>query len=699
MSSRQSEPATITKSDIAELAGVGRSTVSNWIARHSDFPTPVDDDATSPRFATEEIRGWLRSKNKPVRELSSDRTLWSLVDSWRGAATLSELGSAVSTLIALRYAIDPDAPGFEPRTPSRLTWPALCSAGDDVPGRVRSAIDAHVSIRPDRASAFDVGTALAPLEQSPGLAMELISALSQVPAESLAVLFDAFQNRLTSSGHRGYDQYASSDALVALVAGVAASVPGPVHDPAVGSGRMLIAVGQRGAGRHRLTGQDISRAACLQAAQRALVSGLPGVTIEMGDVLTTDRFGRSDAGVVVVDPPYGVGRSDAVSLGLDQRLRFGAPTPSNVDVAWLQIAVWHLAPGGRAFVLQPRGTAVRGGAARRVREAMLKAGTVEAVVALPPNLAWHTSIPLHLWILARDNESADPSRVLLVDESEATQLDVSAVAAALTAWRDHRDVAARASAVQVSEIIASESDLSPERWNESITAPPAVEQVRRSLDEVRRGLDRFEQLSRQLDSKRIVEVSERAPTRTLSELAKATALTVLRARPTNVKDVQADDGTPIVSGTWVRFGREDRRVNLGLLDHEPVITRPGDVVVQIAGDLAARVDLDGGRVLLSASYVLLRPDLQFLDPEYLASALVTQSNASTARGTTIPRFRVQELKIVYPTVDAQRSIASETRTLREIQVAATAVAELAAKARSDLIESVDRQVAGVVVQK
>ena len=67
---------TISASDIAQLAGVGRSTVSNWRARHEDFPEPVAGSAASPRFDAAAVRAWLTTYGKEVKGLSADRTLW-----------------------------------------------------------------------------------------------------------------------------------------------------------------------------------------------------------------------------------------------------------------------------------------------------------------------------------------------------------------------------------------------------------------------------------------------------------------------------------------------------------------------------------------------------------------------------------------------------------------------------------------------
>src|SRR5699024_11968815 len=90
---------------------------------------------------------------------------------------------------------------------------------------------------------------------------------------------------------------------------------------------------------------------------------------------------------------------------LDHRLPYGTPPKSSLDTAWLQLAIWYLGSAGRAFVLQPGGTAFRGGAEAQIRSNMLKSGAIEAVISLPARISGRATIPLDLWVLSRDRKS------------------------------------------------------------------------------------------------------------------------------------------------------------------------------------------------------------------------------------------------------------------------------------------------------
>jgi hypothetical protein len=60
----------VTSSDIARLAGVRRTAVSNWRRRHADFPQPVGGPPSSPTFALPEIEAWLQANGRQTAEES-----------------------------------------------------------------------------------------------------------------------------------------------------------------------------------------------------------------------------------------------------------------------------------------------------------------------------------------------------------------------------------------------------------------------------------------------------------------------------------------------------------------------------------------------------------------------------------------------------------------------------------------------------
>lgn len=691
---------TLTTSDIAQLAHVGRSTVSNWRTRHDDFPSPVSGSAASPRFADAAIRAWLKSHGKKIDELAPDRLLWSAMDKWRGAAPLEEVGRFAGELVVWRHVSDPASPGFDGTLSPESWWPRLCET--DRSGGLREMIShgmrSFEESHPQHAPLFG-SIALSEeimlsekIKNGYALVMHFITVIDSFEVDTLGEVFIAFQDRLTNSMRRGYDELSTSSTLVDLMIAISEGIPGPVHDPAVGSGRLLLAVGDRGTNRTALTGQDINLNACTQANQRALVTGHDNVDIKCGDVFQTDHFEQGLAQVVVMDPPYGIRYNDTARLSLDPRLPYGSPSKSNMDTAWLQLALWYLGPQGRAFVLQPRGTSFRGGADGRVRAALLRNGAVEAVVALPGGLASRTSILLDLWVLARPGESADPERVLLVDHSGKKGIDIEVIAESLEGWRKHHRVPTElpAEAVSINEILAEGSDLSPQRWLSSTADAPTVESVRARIDSLQHTVEKLDPL-KYLISGSVVEGRQAPKLVSVADLVKAGTVSTLRANERVDEGDYGIEGMPVVSGQWIRNDEvEPRKIDLGILTRKPVVTRPGDVLVQNTGGLAARVDMEGGRVLLSPSFHLLRlnESESVVRPEYLAEFLVTHINQSQALGTGILRIRLQDLKIPLLPLEEQDRLVKRIQETHHLQAVATQILQAASATRNELINAI-----------
>jgi len=83
--------------DIARLAGVGRSAVSNWRRRYpDDFPQPAGGTPAAPLFAMTEIEAWLRAHEKVLEVPLAERAWQELraraADDLHLASTLADVG-------------------------------------------------------------------------------------------------------------------------------------------------------------------------------------------------------------------------------------------------------------------------------------------------------------------------------------------------------------------------------------------------------------------------------------------------------------------------------------------------------------------------------------------------------------------------------------------------------------------------------
>ena len=90
----------VSAADIARIAGVGPSAVSNWRRRHEDFPSPVNGSDRNPRFELAAVEEWLHRQGKTA-EVSPDERLWHAFELARGAMPTSR--ALVSAGLLLTY--------------------------------------------------------------------------------------------------------------------------------------------------------------------------------------------------------------------------------------------------------------------------------------------------------------------------------------------------------------------------------------------------------------------------------------------------------------------------------------------------------------------------------------------------------------------------------------------------------------------
>ena len=374
----------VTLGQIADLAGVGPSAVSNWRKRFDDFPRPVAS-ATDGRdlFSLPAVEAWLLAHGRLGPAFESERVLWQAVDILRGYFDIRGVVEVLCAALAYSHVSD--------RRP----------AGADT---LR-----HARAQPSFAEIF------APLETiEPAPRERLVALVGELHRDAIPSLIDE-----ALALHPRFVETRTSERLTELLVrlGLGGTTPaacGRIFDPAAGQGGLLLAAAKAAPPGAELAGQELNEAAWRIAMLRLLVEG-HDPALALGDSLINDADPGLRADLVLCDPPYALQARFPADSPTDSRWAFGLPGNGTADYAWLQHVIHHLSPSGRGYVLLPAGTLSSGGRDAKIRAQLLRRGAVEAVVALPPRVAEHTAIPLALWILRAPSDTGKPARVLLVD--------------------------------------------------------------------------------------------------------------------------------------------------------------------------------------------------------------------------------------------------------------------------------------------
>lgn len=138
-----------------------------------------------------------------------------------------------------------------------------------------------------------------------------------------------------------------------------------------------------------------------------------------GDTLDADwpTDEETDFNMVLMNPPYSAKWSAAQGFLQDERFSdYGVLAPkSKADYAFLLHGLYHLKSSGTMAIVLPHGVLFRGAAEGKIREKLLRSGNIYAVIGLPANLFYNTSIPTCIVVLKKHRDGRD---VLFIDASK-----------------------------------------------------------------------------------------------------------------------------------------------------------------------------------------------------------------------------------------------------------------------------------------
>ncbi len=493
-----------------------------------------------------------------------------------------------------------------------------------------------------------------------------------------------------------------------------------VYDPYVRGGEFLahvLASPERTRRHHpdrrppRVFGQTTGRdAAVLASLNLALYGAGSGVRLasEKPWTGTGNTAGRAD--IVLTNPPFNM-KDSAGETRRTGTWAYGAPPLDNDNLAYAQHALASLREGGRAAIVMPNKAGNSGSRAEtEIRRAMVTAGVVECVIALPANLFTGTAVPVSVWLLRHPSEPCD--RVLFLDarhlgtkRARTRVLEEEDVLAVRDTYMSHRlgakshpparspegpDPQRVVPSVLVgrSEILAQGWSLNPldhirpgeQDWR---VPSPGEDLVARAWDHVASLTER----GRVADEAVAALRSEVLPAETSGvtwRVEKLADLCEIKAGPSYTRVGKKDRGpagaVPVVFPQHLRDGRitdtGEERVSGKLADRLPDYwLKEGDIVCVRAGKTGppAIVRTEQAGWLMSPNVLRLRGrDGVELDPDYLLAWLhrpqvlgwIKDRSAATAV-SSISTAALGRLDVRLPPLPEQRRLATLLTALEE----------------------------------
>ncbi|KOM89582.1 type I restriction-modification system subunit M [Clostridium botulinum] len=192
-----------------------------------------------------------------------------------------------------------------------------------------------------------------------------------------------------------------------------------VYDPTCGSGSLLLRVSKE-ANVRKFYGQELTSTTYNLARMNMLLHDVSyqNFDIKNDDTLEDPKHTDMKFDAVVANPPYSANWSADAKFLDDERFSvYGKLAPkSKADYAFIQHMIYQLDDKGTMAVVLPHGVLFRGAAEGVIRQYLIKEKNyLDAVIGLPANIFFGTSIPTVILVFKKCRENSDD--VLFIDAS------------------------------------------------------------------------------------------------------------------------------------------------------------------------------------------------------------------------------------------------------------------------------------------
>lgn len=193
-----------------------------------------------------------------------------------------------------------------------------------------------------------------------------------------------------------------------------------VYDPTCGSGSLLLRVKREARSVGKIYGQELNRTTYNLARMNMILHGVHYADFQIiqEDTLEHPQHMGMKFDAIVANPPFSAKWSASPLHMSDERFsQYGKLAPaSKADMAFVQHMYYHLAEDGTMALVLPHGVLFRGAAEGHIRKYMIeKLNCIDAVIGLPANIFYGTSIPTCIFVLKKCRK--DSEQILFIDAS------------------------------------------------------------------------------------------------------------------------------------------------------------------------------------------------------------------------------------------------------------------------------------------
>lgn len=298
-------------------------------------------------------------------------------------------------------------------------------------------------------------------------------------SEEIDILGDAYEYMISQfaagAGKKAGEFYTPQEVsrILAQIVTIGHTRLRNVYDPTCGSGSLLLRAAHIGKAAE-IFGQEKNPTTYNLARMNMLLHGIKfsDFRIENGDTLEDDAFGEMQFDAVVANPPFSAEWSAADKFNQDDRFsKAGRLAPKKTaDYAFILHMIYHLNEGGTMACVAPHGVLFRGNAEGVIRRFLIeKKNYIDAVIGLPANIFYGTSIPTCILVLKKCRK--DDDAILFIDASKEfekvktqNKLREQHIAKIVETYRDRKEIDKYSHLASLKEITDNDYNLNIPRY-------------------------------------------------------------------------------------------------------------------------------------------------------------------------------------------------------------------------------------------
>ncbi|MDB3906047.1 type I restriction-modification system subunit M [Crocinitomicaceae bacterium] len=271
-----------------------------------------------------------------------------------------------------------------------------------------------------------------------------------------------------------------------------------VYDPTCGSGSLLLRVAKEVDEIGDFYGQELNRTTYNLARMNMILHDVhySRFDIRQEDTLAEPQHSEERFEAIVANPPFSAkwkGDDNPLYNNDDRFSQYGKLAPkTKADFAFVQHMIHQLAENGTMACVLPHGVLFRGSAEATIRKYIIeKQNYLDAVIGLPPNIFYGTSIPTCILVLSKCRVHSED--ILFIDasnecekEGNKNKLTPANIKRIIDTYRNRETVDKFSYVAALDEVIENEYNLNIPRYVDTFEEeePIHLDAVAKQLQEV-----------------------------------------------------------------------------------------------------------------------------------------------------------------------------------------------------------------------